>query len=181
MGNRARSYGDRRRRSLDFILDALANSRRFRVLAVVNDFTPECLGLVADISLSGRRAGRELDRIATLGGFPIMIVSHDGTEQTSHAILTWQEDRKVLRHYIAPGKPQQNGFVESFNGRFRDECPINTCSAAFGGPPFRRPGSHRAGAIGSRQRQVLWWGSRVTPPLSFSLSPGPDCFTDSAR
>ena len=51
-----------------------------------------------------------------------MIVSDNGTELTSHAILRWQEERGVLWHYIAPGKPQQNGFMESFNGRFRDEC-----------------------------------------------------------
>jgi len=93
------------------------------VLAVVDDFTRERLGLVADTSLSGLRVGRELDRIAKLRGYrPAMIVSDKGTELTSHAILRWQEERSVLWHYIAPGKPQQNGFVESFNGRFRDEC-----------------------------------------------------------
>jgi len=109
--------------SLDFVSDALANGRRFRVLAVVDDFTRECLGLVADTSLSGLRVGRELDRIVEQRGCrPATIVSDNGTELTSHAILRWQEERGVLWHYIAPGKPQQNGFVESFNGRFRDEC-----------------------------------------------------------
>ena len=103
--------------------DALSSGRRFRVLAVVDDFTRECLGLVADASLSGLRVGRDLDRIVELRGCrPAMIVSDNGTELTSHAILRWQEERSVLWHYIAPGKPQQNGFVESFNGRFRDEC-----------------------------------------------------------
>ena len=109
--------------SLDFVSDALSSGRRFRVLAVVDDFTRECLGLVADTSLSGLRVGREFDRIAERRGYrPAMIVSDNGTELTSHAILRWQEERGVLWHYIAPGKPQQNGFVESFNGRFRDEC-----------------------------------------------------------
>ena len=109
--------------SLDFVSDALTNGRRFRVLAVVDDFTRECLGLVADTSLSGLRVGRELDGIIERRGCgPAMIVSDNGTELTSHAILRWQEERGVLWHYIAPGKPQQNGFVESFNGRFRDEC-----------------------------------------------------------
>ena len=109
--------------SLDFVSDALFSGRRFRVLAVVDDFTRECLGLAVDTSLSGLRVGRELDRIAERrGGRPTMIVSDNGTELTSHAILRWQEDRSVLWHYVAPGKPQQNGFVESFNGRFRDEC-----------------------------------------------------------
>ena len=109
--------------SLDFVSDALSNGRRFRVLAVVDDFTRECIGLVADTSLSGLRVGRELDGIIERRGYrPATIVSDNGTELTSHAILRWQEERGVLWHYIAPGKPQQNGFVESFNGRFRDEC-----------------------------------------------------------
>ena len=69
------------------------------------------------------RVGRELDRIVERRGCrPGMVVSNNGTELTSHAILRWQEKRGVLWHYIAPGKPQQNGFVESFNGWFRDEC-----------------------------------------------------------
>jgi putative transposase len=114
--------GPNQRWSLDFVSDALACGRRFRVLAIVDDFTRECLGLVVDTSLSGRRVGRELDRITELRGRPVMVVSDNGTELTSHAILRWQQERSVLWHYIAPGKPQQNGFVESFNGRFRDEC-----------------------------------------------------------
>ena len=132
-GGRKRALGTRapmalpdranQRWSLDFVSDALSSGRRFRVLAVVDDFTRECLGLVVDTSLSGLRVGRELDRIAGLRGcYPVMIVSDNGTELTSHAILRWQEERSVLWHYIAPGKPQQNGFVESFNGRLRDEC-----------------------------------------------------------
>jgi putative transposase len=132
-GGRKRALGTRspmalpeaanQRWSLDFVSDALSSGRRFRVLAVVDDFSRECLGLVVDTSLSGLRVGRELDRIAELRGCrPAVIVSDNGTELTSHAILRWQEERSVLWHYIAPGKPQQNGFVESFNGRFRDEC-----------------------------------------------------------
>ena len=109
--------------SLDFVSDALSSGRRFRVLAVVDDFTRECLGLVVDTSLSGVRVGRELDRIIALRGCrPTMIVSDNGTELTSHAILRWQEERSVPWHHVAPGKPQQNGLVESCNGRFRDEC-----------------------------------------------------------
>ena len=114
--------GSNQRWWLDFVSDALASGRRFRVLAIVDDFTRECLGLVVDTSLSGARVVRELDRIAERRGYPLMVVSDNGTELTSHAILRWQEERAVLWHYIAPGKPQQNGFVESFNGRFRDEC-----------------------------------------------------------
>jgi putative transposase len=72
--------------------------------------------------LTGLRVARELDRIAELRGYPNMIVSDNGTELTSNAILAWQQQRGVEWHYIAPGKPMQNGFVESFNGRLRDEC-----------------------------------------------------------
>ena len=108
--------------SLDFVSDVLSSGRRFRVLAVVDDLTRECLGLVVDTSLSGLRVGRELDRIAELRGCrPATIVSDNGTELTSHTILRWPEERSVLWPCIAPGKPQQNGFVESFTGRFRDE------------------------------------------------------------
>ncbi len=108
--------------SLDFVSDALADGRRFRALCVVDDFTREALAVVVDTSLSGQRVARELDRIIVRRGAPQMIVSDNGTDLTSHAILRWQQDRGVEWHYIAPGKPTQNAFVESFNGRFRDEC-----------------------------------------------------------
>ncbi|WHQ68565.1 IS3 family transposase [Methylorubrum extorquens] len=108
--------------SLDFISDTLDDGRRFRILVVVDDCTRECLALVVDTSLSGQRVTRELDRIIAGRGKPLMIVSDNGTELTSHAILRWQEERAVEWHYIAPGKPQQNSFVESLNGRLRDDC-----------------------------------------------------------
>jgi len=108
--------------SLDFVSDVLADGRRFRVLVVVDDFTREWLALVVDTSISGRRVARELDAIVAARKKPAMIVSDNGTELTSHAILRWQEERGVDWHYIAPGKPVQNAFVESLNGRFRDEC-----------------------------------------------------------
>jgi putative transposase len=114
--------GANQRWSLDFLSDALIDSRRFRILAIVDDFSRECLALVADNSLSGLRVARELDRIVEIRGRPYMIVSDNGTELTSHAILRWQEENRVEWHYIAPGKPMQNAFIESFNGRFRDEC-----------------------------------------------------------
>ena len=90
---------------------------------VVDDFTRECLCLVADTSLSGRRVARELTAIMTRrGARPLLCVSDNGTELTSNAILTWSQDSKVGWHYIAPGKPQQNAFAESFIERLRDEC-----------------------------------------------------------
>jgi putative transposase len=114
--------GPNQRWSLDFVADQLVDGRRFRVLVVVDDFTRECLALVVDTSLSGQRVARELDTVVRARGRPLMIVSDNGTELTSRAILQWQEDQGVEWHYIAPGKPTQNGFVESLNGRFRDEC-----------------------------------------------------------
>jgi len=131
-GGRKRALGTRspmaipqepnQRWSLDFVSDALADSRRFRILCVIDDFSRECLATVADNSISGERVARELDRIAAARGYPCMIVSDNGTELTSNALLKWQEEHAVEWHYIAPGKPMQNGFVESFNGRLRDEC-----------------------------------------------------------
>jgi putative transposase len=87
----------------------------------MDDCTRECLALVADTSLGGIRVARELDRLMTERGKPRMIVSDNGTEFTSNAILGWADKAKVEWHYIAPGKPMQNGFIESFNGRLRDE------------------------------------------------------------
>ena len=86
---------------------------------MIDDYSRECLALVADTSLSGGRVARELNEIiARRGGKPKTIVSDNGTEFTSMAILKWCQETKVGWHYIAPGKPQQNGFVESFNGSF---------------------------------------------------------------
>ena len=134
--------GPNQRWSLDFVSDSLSDGRRFRVLCVIDDFSRECLAAVVDTSLSGQRVGRELDSIARVRGYPCMVVSDNGTELTSNAILKWQEERQVEWHYIAPGKPMQNGFVESFNGRLRPyrdiaaQCPagqwtnasMSTCS-----------------------------------------------------
>lgn len=130
-GGRKRAIGTRapldvpgarnERWSLDFVSDALSDGRRFRILAVVDDFSRECLGLVADTSLSGARVARELDAIIAWRGKPTTIVSDNGTEFTSNAMLAWQEEHGVAWHFIAPGKPMQNAFIESFNGRLRDE------------------------------------------------------------
>jgi len=114
--------GPNQRWSLDFVSDTLTCGRRFRILCVVDDYTRECLALVADTSLSGARVARELTRLIGLRGKPHTVVSDNGTELTSSAILRWSQERRVEWHYIAPGKPMQNGFVESFNGRLRDEC-----------------------------------------------------------
>ena len=114
--------GPNQRWSLDFVSDAFGCGRRFRILCVVDDFTRECLALVPDTSLSGARVARELDKIVAIRGKPLAVVSDNGTELTSASILRWSQERQVEWHYIAPGKPTQNAFVESFNGRLRDEC-----------------------------------------------------------
>jgi len=117
--------------SLDFVSDVFAHGRRFRILAVVDDFTAECLCLVADTSLSGARVARELDAAIAVRRKPTVIVSDNGTELTSMAILRWSQERQVEWHYIAPGKPQQNAFIESFNGRLRDELLNETLFASL--------------------------------------------------
>ena len=108
--------------SLDFVSDSFTDGRRFRILAIDDDFTRECLALIADTSLSGLRVARELDAVIALRARPALCVSDNGTEFTSMAMLKWSKEAKVAWHDIAPGKPQQNAFVESFNGRLRDEC-----------------------------------------------------------
>ena len=107
--------------SLDFVSDQMTDGRRFRVLTVVDDCTRECLTLVADTSLSGLRVARELEILMASRGRPKMIVSDNGTEFTSNAILGFADRMGIDWHYIAPGKPIQNAFIESFNGRLRDE------------------------------------------------------------
>jgi len=114
--------GPNQRWSLDFASDTLTDGRRFRILCVVDDFSRECLALVADTSLSGQRVGRALDTIGARRGLPLTVVSDNGTELTGMAILRWSQERSVGWHYIAPGKPQQNAFAERFIGRLRDEC-----------------------------------------------------------
>jgi len=134
MGTRAPitlPQGPNQRWSLDFVSDTLVCSRRIRILAVVDDFTRENLTLLVDTSLSGARVARELDAIIAVRGRPLMIVSDNGTELTSLAILRWAQDRQIEWHYIAPGKPQQNGYVESFNGCLRDECLNETLFASL--------------------------------------------------
>jgi putative transposase len=113
--------GPNQRWSLDFASDALTDGRRIRILVVVDDFTRECLTLVADISLGDLRVARELDAIISVRGQPVACVSDNGTELTGTAIQRRWQDRRIEWHYIASGKPRQNAFAESFIGRLRDE------------------------------------------------------------
>ena len=107
--------------SLDFVHDQFADGRRFRILNVVDDVTRECLAVIPDTSISGRRVARELSALIERRGKPGMLVSDNGTEFTSRAMLAWAQENAVAWHFIAPGKPMQNGFCESFNGRMRDQ------------------------------------------------------------
>jgi len=107
--------------SLDFVHDQFALGRRFRILNIVDDVTRECLAAIPDTSISGIRVARELTALIDARGKPQMIVSDNGTEFTSNAILAWTKEHQVEWHYIAPGRPMQNGYIESFNGRMRDE------------------------------------------------------------
>jgi putative transposase len=123
--------GPNQRWSLDFVSDAFVDGRRFRILAIVDDFTRECLALVPDTSLPGLRVARELDALIASRGRAAMCVSDNGTELTGMAILRWSQETRVEWHYIAPGKPQQNAFIESFNGRLRDELLNETLFASL--------------------------------------------------
>ena len=105
--------GPNQRWSIDFVSESLSCGRRFRILNMIGDFSRECLTAVVDTSLSGGRVARELDRIAEMRGYPCMVVSDNGTELTSNAILKWQEDRKVDWHYIAPGSQCNTGLAKA--------------------------------------------------------------------
>ena len=107
--------------SLDFVSDALSDGRRFRILCIVDDFSRECLATVVDTSLGGVRVVRELETLGFERSTPRVIVSDNGTELTSCAVLRWATGR-LDWHYIEPGKPVQNAFIESFNSKLRDEC-----------------------------------------------------------
>lgn len=114
--------GCNQRWSMDFMADTLADGRRLRVLTLVDDFTRECLATEVDTSLPGARVARVLDRIAKSRPLPETIVVDNGPEFAGRALDAWASSRGVRLHFIEPGKPSQNAFVESFNGKFRDEC-----------------------------------------------------------
>ena len=108
--------------SMDFVHDQLAGGRRFRVLNVVDDYSRECIAQVVDTSISGQRVARCLTELIESRGKPAGIVCDNGTEFTSKALFFWSRDQQVKLNFIQPGKPTQNAFVESFNGKFRDSC-----------------------------------------------------------
>jgi putative transposase len=108
--------------SVDFMTDALSSGRRFRTLNIVDDYTREAVAIEVDTSLSGLRVARLLEELNKQRGLPAQIRSDNGPEFTSRALDQWAYEHGIRWHYIQPGRPMENGYVESFNGRLRDEC-----------------------------------------------------------
>jgi putative transposase len=108
--------------SVDFVSDCVSTGKRIRMLTMVDDYTRECPAIEVDTSLGGLRVRRVLDRVAAERGLPEAIVLDNGPEFRGRALAAWSEERGVRLEFIQPGKPVQNAYVESFNGRLRDEC-----------------------------------------------------------
>ena len=108
--------------SIDFVSDWVSTGRVIRMLTMVDDYTRECPIIEVDTSLGGLRVGRVLDRVAAERGLPEAIVLDNGPEFRGRALAAWSQERGVRLEFIQPGKPVQNAYVESFNGRLRDEC-----------------------------------------------------------
>ena len=108
--------------SVDFVHDRLRYGRRLRILTLVDDCTRESLTIETDFGFSSQRLVRTLEAVAALRGYPQTLIADNGPELCSLAMLRWAQERNVRLHHIDPGKPVQNAFIESFNGRLRDEC-----------------------------------------------------------
>jgi len=108
--------------SMDFVSDSLSDGRKMRSLNIVDDYSRECLATEVDTSLPGMRVVRVLEQLGERRGLPEVLVMDNGPEFAGQALDVWAYARKVRLHFIEPGKPMQNAFVESFNGKFRDEC-----------------------------------------------------------
>lgn len=108
--------------SMDFVSDQLSNGRRFRVLNVVDDYSREMIGQLVSVSISGRQVARFLSQLIEQRDRPNKVICDNGTEFTSKAMFFWSKETGVTLGFIQPGKPTQNAFVESLNGKFRNEC-----------------------------------------------------------
>ena len=108
--------------SMDFVSDSLSNGRRIKCLTVADDFSHECVDIAVDFGISGQYATRLLDQAAIFRGYPISVRTDNGPEFTSRAFLAWTTLHGIRHILIQPGRPMQNGYIESFNGKFRDEC-----------------------------------------------------------
>ena len=108
--------------SMDFVSDSLADGRRLKCLTVADDFSHECVDIAVDYGISGEYVTRLLDRAATFRGYPSAVRTDNGPEFTSRAFMAWAQSHGIRHILIQPGRPMQNGYIESFNGKFRDEC-----------------------------------------------------------
>lgn len=117
--------GVNERWSMDFVSDSTVTGRRFRALTIIDDYSRECPAIEVDTSLGGRRVVGALDRLAQTRGLPEVITIDNGPEFAGRALDEWAYRHGVKLNFIRPGKPIENAYVESFNGRFRDEC-LNT-------------------------------------------------------
>lgn len=108
--------------SMDFVHDQLAGGRRLRCLNIVDDYTRECIAIEVDTSLNGQRVARVLDRLAYVRGLPLVITVDNGPEFAGKTMDAWAYKNRVKLDFITPGKPIENAYIESFNGKFREEC-----------------------------------------------------------
>ena len=108
--------------SMDFVSDSLANGRRIKCLTVADDFSHECIDIATDYGISGQYVTRLLDQAALFRGYPKVVRTDNGPEFTSRAFMGWAQTHGIRHILIQPGRPMQNGYIESFNGKFRDEC-----------------------------------------------------------
>lgn len=108
--------------SMDFVTDALSSGRKFRTLNVVDEYTRECRAIEVDTSLPGVAVVEVLERLSQEHGLPEVLMTDNGPEFAGTVLDAWAFKKGVKLHFIEPGKPTQNAFVESFNGKFRDEC-----------------------------------------------------------
>jgi putative transposase len=111
--------------SMDFVTDSIVTGRRFRALTIVDDYSRECTAIEVDTSLGGARVVSVLERLAETRGLPEIITMDNGPEFTGRHLDEWAVRRGIKLNFIRPGKPMENAFAESFNGRLRDEC-LNT-------------------------------------------------------
>jgi putative transposase len=108
--------------SMDFVSDSLSTGRRIKCLTVADDFSHECVDIAVDWGISGEYVTRLLDRAALFRGYPVAVRTDNGPEFTSRAFMGWAQAHGIRHILIEPGRPMQNGYIESFNGKFRDEC-----------------------------------------------------------
>ena len=108
--------------SMDFVSDRTRFGSNIRILTVIDEVTRDCLALETDSSITGRKVNAVLNRLAIFRGMPKEILTDNGSEFTSNVMNAWAYDHRVEHIFIDPGKPMQNGYIESFNGKFRTEC-----------------------------------------------------------